>query len=294
MQRISRDNWHVAYDRNLPPVARVQPGEHILVECEDARAGRTLTPETATTEVMLKRDWPGNPVTGPIYVEGAKPGDTLAVTIHRQEIADRGWIPIWPFLFHFEDLFTTPRTVLVDIVDGHVVLDSGRRVPVRPMIGTIGTAPKVEVILAGSMGRHGGNLDTEEIRAGSTIYLPVEVEGALLSLGDCHAVQSDGELAGVEVRAEVEISCQVISGRSPVMTWPRIDTGDSLVVVAVGRPLEEALQAALRDLIKWVSELTGMTWEQAYQLIGLAGHARPGQAQVDKYSFRCMIEKRYL
>jgi amidase len=294
MQRITRDNWHVAFDRNLPPVARVRPGEHILVECEDARGGRTLTPESVTPAVLKQRDWPGNPVTGPIFVEGAQPGDTLAVTIHRQEIASRGWIPIWPFLFHFHDLFTDPRTVHVDIVDGEVVLDSGRRVPVRPMIGTIGTAPKVEVIMAGSMGRHGGNLDSEEIRAGSTIYLPVEVEGALLSLGDAHAVQSDGELASVEVRTDVEISCEVISGRSPAMTWPRIDTGDALVVVAVGRPLEEALQGAFRDLIKWVSELTGMSWEQAYQLIGLAGHARPGQAQVDKYSFRCMIEKKYL
>ncbi|MEA2582396.1 MAG: amidase [Thermomicrobiales bacterium] len=297
MQRITRDQLTVVFDRRTPPVATVRPGEIFVVETEDARSGRTRTPETTTSEYLLemrRKGWYGNPVTGPIYVEGAEPGDTLLVHIHDLACDTLGWIPIWPFLFHFEDLFDKPETILCEIRDGCVHIGDRARVPVRPMIGTIGTAPPMEAILSGGMGRHGGNLDAEEVTTGSTIHLPVNVEGALLALGDCHAIQSDGELASVEMRGVVTLSCDVIKGRSPVMTWPRIETADSLVTVAVGRPLEEALWGALRDLILWVEERTGMTKQEAYLLIGTAGHARPGQAQVSQYSMRCLVPKSVL
>jgi amidase len=297
MQRITRESLQVVFDRRIEPVAIVEPGEVILVETEDARGGRNRTPETTTpaylTE-MRRQGWYGNPVTGPIFVSGAEPGDTLAVTIHSQTCDSLGWIPIWPFLFHFEDLFHEPDTLLVEIRDGFVELPRGVKVPVRPMIGTIGTAPAMEAILSGGMGRHGGNIDAEEVCAGSTVYLPVAVEGALLSLGDCHAVQSDGELASVEIRSDITLSCEVIKGRSPAMNWPRIETADSLVTVAVGRPLEEALSYAFRDLILWVVEQTGMSNQEAYTVVGTAGHARPGQAQVGLYSMRCMVSKSVL
>jgi amidase len=172
-----------------------------------------------------------------------------------------------------------------------VHLPGDRRAPIRPMIGTIGTAPRDEAILSGGMGRHGGNIDAEEVRPGSTIYLPVAVDGALLSLGDCHAVQSDGELASVEMRSDVTVSCRVIEGRPPGSRWIRVETPDMLVTVAVGRPLEEALWEAFRELIGWVVERTGMSNRDAYALIGTTGQARPGQAQVAHYSMRCMVPK---
>ena len=297
MLHITRDKLTVVFDRRTPPVASVKPGEVFVVETEDARGGRTRTPETTTPAYLIemrRQGYYGNPVTGPIYVEGAEPGDTLAVHIHEQECDTLGYMAYWPFLFHLEDLFPEPRTELFEIRDGYFLFNDRVKLPVRPMIGTIGTAPAVEAILSGSMGRHGGNLDAPEVCAGSTIYLPVEVEGALLALGDCHAIQSDGELGQVEMRSVVTLSCDVIKGHSPVMTWPRIETPDALVVVAVGRPLEEALWAALRDLILWLEERTGMSKHEAYLLIGAAGHARPGQAQVGLYSMRCMVPKVYL
>lgn len=297
MQRVTRDRIEVVFDRRIPPVATVRPGEIFVVETDDSRAGRTRTPETTTPAFLLamrQAGYYGNPVTGPIFVEGAEPGDTLAVQIHDQECDTLGHMGYWPFLFHLEDLFPEPSTVLVDIRDGFVEMNERVRIPVRPMIGTIGTAPEVEAILSGGMGKHGGNLDAPEVCAGSTIFLPVAVEGALLALGDCHALQSDGEIGSVEIRSVVTLSCDVIKGRSPAMTWPRIETPDLLVTVAVGRPLEEALWAALRDLILWLEERTGMSKHEAYLLIGAAGHARPGQAQVGLYSMRCMVPKLYL
>jgi amidase len=152
----------------------------------------------------------------------------------------------------------------------------------------------VEAILSGGMGRHGGNLDAEEVRAGSTLYLPVNVEGALLALGDCHAIQSDGEMNEIEMRSIVTLSCDVIQGRSPVMSWPRIETADLLVTVAVASPLEEALRLAMRDMILWMEELASMSKHDAYLLLGIAGHARPGQAQVSLYSMRCLMPKEFM
>jgi acetamidase/formamidase len=294
MQRIPRDRLAVLFDRRLEPVATVEPDEIFVVECEDARGGRTRTPETTTTEFLLEMQrtgWYGNPVTGPIVVQGANAGDTLAVSIHDMTVDDLGWIPVWPQLFHLQDVIDKPETILCEIRDGLVHLPGDRRAPVRPMIGTIGAAPRDEAILSGGMGRHGGNIDAEEVRPGSTIYLPVEVDGALLSLGDCHAVQSDGELASVEMRSDVTLSCQVVRGRPAGSRWIRVETPELLVTVAVGRPLEEALWGAFRELIGWVVERTGMSNRDAYALIGTTGQARPGQAQVGLYSMRCMVPK---
>ena len=296
MQRVTRDKITVVFDRHLAPVARVQPGETFVVETEDSRGGRTRTPETTTPEFLLamrRQGYYGNPVTGPIYVEGAEPGDTLAVHIHAQECDSLGYMGYWPFLFHLEDFFAQPDTTLVEIRDGCVHFGEAR-IPVRPVIGTIGTTPAVEAVLSGGMGRHGGNLDTQEVCAGSTVYLPVYVEGALLGLGDCHAIQSDGELNEVEMRSVVTLSCDVIKGRSPAMSWPRIETPDTLVTVAMASPLEEATRLALREMILWLEELTGVSKREAYYLIGLTGHARPGQVQVPLYSMRCLMPKQFL
>jgi amidase len=297
MQHITRDKLAVVFDRRLAPVAQVKPGEIFVVETEDSRGGRTRTPETTTPEFLIemrRRGYYGNPVTGPIYIEGAEPGDTLAVRIHSQECDTLGYQGFWPWLFHLEDFFDRPSTVLREIRDGKVIFSDEIQIPVRPMIGTIGTAPAVEAILSGGMGRHGGNLDTEEVCAGSTIYLPVNVEGALLALGDCHAIQGDGEVNEVEMRSVVTLSCEVIKGRSPIMTWPRIESNDMMVTVAVACPLEEALRLALRDMILWMEELTGMSKHDAYLLVGIAGHVRPGQAQVPLFSMRCLMPKQYL
>jgi len=297
MQRITRDKLTGVFDRRVPPVATVRSGERFIVETEDSRGGLTRTPETTTPEYLLamrRRGYVGNPVTGPIFIEGARPGDTLAVHIHAMECDTIGYQGYWPWLFRLEEFFDKPSTVLREIRDGKVIVTDEIQIPVRPMIGTIGVAPEVEAIASGGMGRHCGNVDTEEVCPGSTIHLPVYVEGALLALGDCHAIQSDAEMNEVEMRSVVTLSCDVIAGRSPVMTWPRIETPEMLVTVAVASPLEEALNKALRDMILWMEELTGMSKHDAYLLVGIAGHARPGQVQVPLYSMRCLMPKAYL
>jgi len=297
MQRITRDKLTPVFDRRTPPVARVQPGEVFWIETEDSRGGLTRVPEHTTPEYLLairKRGYYGNPVTGPIFVEGAQPGDTLAVRIIEQTCDSLGYMGYWPFLFHLEDFFDRPATVLCEIRDGKVIFGPDIEIPVRPVIGTMGVAPAMEAVLSGGMGRHCGNVDVQEVSAGSTIHLPVYVEGALLCLGDCHALQSDGEIGSVEMRSEIRLSCDVIKGRSPNMIWPRIETADTLVTLAVGTPLEEAARQSLREMIFWLEELTGMTKHEAYLLLGCVGDWRPGQVQVPQYSMRCIFPKKYL
>jgi amidase len=297
MQRITRDKLTPVFDRRLPPVARVAAGEVFLVETEDSRGGRTRVPEHTTPEYLLamrKRGYYGNPVTGPIFIEGAQPGDTLAVHILEQTCDSLGYMGYWPFLFHLEDYFPQPSTVLAEIRDGHVIFAPDIRIPVRPVIGTIGVAPAMEAVLSGGMGRHCGNVDVQEIAAGSIIYLPVYVEGALLALGDCHAIQSDGEIGSVEMRSEVTLRCEVIRGRSASMLWPRVETADSLVTIGIATPLEEAARLALREMLGWIEELTGMSKHEAYLLAGCVGAWRPGQIQVPNYSMRCIFPKEYL
>ena len=297
MQHITRDKLTPVFDRRLPPVAHVAPGEVFVIETEDSRGGRTRVPEHTTPEYLLamrKKGYYGNPVTGPIFVAGAKPGDTLAVHILEQKCDTLGYMGYWPFLFHLEDYFPQPATTLVEIRDGHVIFADDISIPVRPVIGTIGVAPAMEAILSGSMGSHCGNVDVQEIAAGSTVYLPVFVEGALLCLGDCHAIQSDGEIGSVEMRSEVTVRCEVISGRGPDMAAPRVETADTLVTIGIATPLEEAARLALREMLCWIGELTGMSKHEAYLLAGCVGDWRPGQAQVPKYSMRCIFPKAYL
>jgi acetamidase/formamidase len=246
---------------------------------------------------MQARGWLGNPVTGPVYIDGAQPGDTLAVHVEDVACDGLGFTTNWPHLMHMADWFPDPETVLMPITDGFVEFDQEIRIPVRPMIGTVGTAPRYEALSTGTSGRHGGNLDVPEVRAGSTIYLPVEVAGALLALGDCHAIQNDGETRAVEMRAEVTVTVSVIPGRPHGMRWPRIESAAALVTIGCDRPLEEALVVAVREMVTWVVSLTGWSKAKALNLIGLVADCRPGQAIPGigiPYTMRCIMPRQYL
>ena len=298
--RALRSALSPTFDGRREPVLRVRPGERFVVETEDARGGETRVPERTTPEylrAMQARGWIGNPVTGPIHVEGAEPGDTLAV--HIEEIAgdSLGFTTNWPHLMHMADWFADPETVLMPIADGEIHFDETIRIPTRPMIGTIGTAPRLQALAAGTSGPHGGNLDVPEVRAGSTLFLPVEVPGAALYLGDCHARQNDGETRALEMRADVTLTVEVSRGRPQGMRWPRIETADALVTIGCDRPLEEALVIAVREMVLWLESLTDWTKEKCLNLAGLVADCRPGQAIPGigiPYTMRCIMPRTYL
>lgn len=304
MQRATRDQYAHAFDRHRNPVLNVAPGEVFEVETEDSRCGRTRTPETTTPQflrAMRAKGYLGNPVTGPIRVAGALPGDTLAVEILNIECDTLGYAGYWPMLYHLDDWFSEPVTVLVQIKDGLVhydlPTDSGTvpiRMPIKPMIGCIGTAAEIEVITTSTAGRQGGNLDVPEVGIGATIYLPVSVAGGWLYLGDCHPYQGDGEVAGCEMRSLVTLRAQVLKDWTKNMQWPRLETPDHLVTIGCDRPLESAQWLAIREMILWLEERFGWTKAQARLFINLASDLRPGQVQTGNYTMRLLVPKNQL
>jgi acetamidase/formamidase len=164
------------------------------------------------------------------------------------------------------------------------------------MIGTIGTAPLLESISTIDNGPHGGNMDVHEIGPGCRLYLPVEVDGALFYLGDCHAVQGDGELCGIgaiEIRTWSTVRLD-LAPRPPAMTWPRIEGEDWIGAIGCARPLEDAFRLAVEELVAWMTQDYGFEPHEAVLLLGQVAEARCAQLVNPKYTYVAKIRKRYL
>ncbi|HEX9339409.1 MAG TPA: acetamidase/formamidase family protein [Pseudonocardiaceae bacterium] len=268
-----------------PPLARIEPGTILEVFTEDCFAGRVRSDTDLVSEVC---EFPFlNPQTGPFYVEGAMPGDTLAVHFVSIEPA-RDWgasttVPLFGALTstHLTATLQPPLAELVWIWE----LDRARRVctfaakdsdvrvelPMDPMHGTVGVAPaNLEVRSALVPDAYGGNMDTPEMRAGVTCYLGVNVEGAMVSLGDGHARQGEGETCGVAVETAMNSVVIVDLIKDRVTPWPRLESDAYLMSTGSARPLEDAFRIAQLDLVQWVSGTRGLSEMDAYQLLSQA------------------------
>lgn len=259
----------------VPPVLRVAAGagDRIAFETDEA-----VYAELHETKDLAGLSAPINPVTGPVFVEGAHPGDALAVTIHEIRLLDRGWSVSLPGTGALagpmgDEVFT--RRVPIDAEGVHV---TDRHVlPPRPMIGCIGVAPAAgtnsTVMPAHALG---GNMDVTEARPGSTVFLPVAVEGALLSIGDIHAVMAEGESSFVAIEAEgvAVVSVDVVPGLR--LRAPRIETPDEWVFVGLGDPVQESIRRGYEDLFAFLVDEHGFTKGDAYALLSAAGHSRLG------------------
>lgn len=289
------------FTADLPPVARVAPGELVDIFTEDAFESRVQGPEDLPTQVL---NWPYlNPQTGPIHVEGAEPGDTLAVTIH--EIEPMRDFAVSALIPEFGGLVGTGATALLNepldeqvfiypVGGGTVSLPRGIEIPYAPFVGTIATAPEIEAISTLTPGPFGGNMDVPDTGPGATVHLPVKVPGAMFFTGDAHAAQGDGELCGVacEITARVRVSFEVIKGQE--IAWPRIVTAEELMTVGSARPLEDAARIAWRELIRWLVADYGFGTEAAYQLLTQAGRMRLGNMVDPQYSMVARIERALL
>lgn len=292
MKRLSRDRLAFFFDKDIPPAIEIASGEEIEVETEDAIAGQ-LTPETADTvaHAEMRRRVPcANPVTGPISVRGAEPGDGLAVRILSIEPAPRERYA-WTIFDPVEGMLTNGLTLNEPLAESKRILplEGGElafrfrrgtvRVPVAPALGTIGVAPRLErrcTFLNGN--DFCGNVDIPSLGVGATLTLPVHVPGALLSLGDVHAVSGDGEISGgaADCRAVVRIAVSVV--KSPAwLRQPQLDDERSIGSLAVGGSLDAAVRTAYRDLIERLVRCHGFGTVEAYQLLSSTGRVRIGQ-----------------
>ena len=279
MKTVSSDHVVHQFSRFSAPCLEIDPGDVVTFETLDARSNRFRTVEDALT-LQAPREQ-ANPATGPVFVRGAEPGDSLVVAIQEIRLGPVGYNRILPGRGVPVEGLHAPRANIVTVRNGIVYFDERIQFPARPMIGVIGTAPAGEPVLTFYPGPHGGNLDVNQAREGAQVYLPVAVPGALLCIGDVHASMGDGELTGggVEVPAQVIVRVNVLKGR----TWPRpwIETPEAWVTIGHGRTLEEAVRLATGDMTNLLAETpvgVDISREEAFQLIGARGDMHLGQA----------------
>ena len=291
------------------PVRTIKPGDALSLWTEDCFAGKVRTEHDLVSQVC---EFPFlNPQTGPFYVDGAKPGDTLALHFVSIEPArDVGAATTVPF---FGALTSDAHTATLQEALPELVwlyeLDNARRtvtyhaksadltleLPMDPMHGTVGVAPAaLEARSALVPDSHGGNLDTPEMRAGVTAYFGVNVEGGLFSLGDGHARQGEGEACGtgVEVAMNTVLIVELLPGVAT--PWPRLESDTHLMSVGAARPLENAYRVAQVDMTGWLSELCHVDRMDAYQLVAQAALAPVAQVCNPIYTVTSKIPKSFL
>jgi acetamidase/formamidase len=226
-----------------------------------------------------------------VYINGARPGDTLVAEILEIKPWNWGAALIIPGFGYLQDSLPGPFTKVFHYGnDGYLSWGDRLRIPLRPMIGTIGVAPQ-EAITTLSSGAHGGNLDTTDICQGSKVYLPVLVEGALFGVGDVHATMGDGEVCGtgVECGAEITIRLDLLPGKT--IPRPRIETPAEIMTVASAESLEQAIKTSLLDMVDWLTAEKQLTPEEAYVLISIAGDVRIGQIVDPAVTVRVALPK---
>jgi acetamidase/formamidase len=273
---------HTVWDHSIPPIHEVEPGATVELEVADASGGQ-LDRDSTVADVATLDFTRVNPVTGPVFVKGARPGDVLEVEILSLRPRDWGWTAIIPGFGLLADEFAEPWLQIssVDAAGGRVTFLDDVVLPFEPFPGTIGVAPA-------EPGEHsivpptrwGGNMDIKHLRAGTRLLLPVGVEGALFSVGDTHAAMGDGEVCGTAVEAPMEIAVRLDVRRDVTIAAPeydvapgelaRTEAGGYHVCTGVAPNLMEATRDATRSAIAYIAGRRGGTVQEAYALVSVA------------------------
>lgn len=269
--KIAKENVVLKMSPKNSPVARIHSGCRVIFETCDCFSNQIQCDDHLFSSVGWDLI---NPSTGPLYVEDAEPGDILRVEIVDIHTADQGVMTIAPNLGVLGELFREEKTKVIPIRDGKAQFNEKLQIPIRPMIGVIGTAPATEEIPTGIPGAHGGNMDCKRIIAGSVLYLPVNVPGALLSMGDLHAVMADGEIVicGLEIPGEVSVDIAVLKGQ--YLPLPMLSEGEHVMMIASAKTLDEAAKKATVNMHSFLVEKVGLPSEEAGMLLSLVGDLR--------------------
>jgi acetamidase/formamidase len=271
---LTDDQTHNRWSATIPPVATVPSGAVVEVFTKEASDGQFDADSDATDVATLDFD-PIHPLTGPVAVEGVRPGDVIAVTLLDIEIGAWGWAAIAPGFGFLADRFTEPYYRGFEIPPGATEVRFNERitVPLSPFPGVMGVAPATDSMLSTIPPRaNGGNMDNRHIGVGTTVYFPVFVDGALFSIGDTHAAQGDGEVSGTAIEAPMRIRyrIEVVDGARAIEE-PQYETDEYYAVTAFATTLDEAARKATTYMIDYLVEVHGLEPEDAYVLCSLAG-----------------------
>ncbi len=288
----------------LPPVSRVQPGDIIETNTVDA--------DGKVVEAAGYKLRGFNPLTGPFYIEGAQPGDTLVVRFLKLDVdGNEGFGDIDPSFGgavnanHYTPMLGPGlvKKSWIYPIDKAANVATFRaqdsnfsvKIPLHPFLGCVGVAPADEEVRSSVVpAEFGGNMDAPEASVGNTLYLPVNVPGALLFLGDGHAAMGDGEIAGsaIEVSMHVRVQVDVIKGKT--IAWPRFENSDYIMAVGIYRPLDDALRIAFTELIHWMHERNGLSETDAYELLSKTAEIHLDEMVDPNYVVVAKINKKFL
>lgn len=267
MKHLDREHRIYVLDPDNVPAITIDSGEELMVETWDAFEG------IRDPAVISARHLRG-PATGPIYVNGAEPGDALKVefiSITPKEGAVHMVMPGRGFL---DEEFTDGYPTIITLEGDHAVLPSGIRLPLRPSMGLVATTPTYQQSTASDSGPYGGDIDMKELVAGSTLYLPVFVPGGLLAMGDCHALVGDGAVAGTGAECSADTHLRVTVEKGMGITGPQAMTPDHFVVLGYGEELGPAMKQAVKTMVDFLVREKGIAPYDAYTLLSLAGDVR--------------------
>jgi len=292
--------YHYVYSRHLDPIATVKPGERVAIFTQDAFESGIKTIDDLPSKVLGKYL---NPQTGPIVIEGAEPGDQLAVKIESIEFT-RDW-GVSCFVPFFGGLTSTDATrslqpalpekvYIYRYKDGRFHYGDKFSVQANPFMGTMGTAPDLEALSALTPFNHGGNMDCPENRPGNTLFLPVRVPGAYFFTGDCHGVQGNGELCGVAMEITCKVTVQFDLIKNKPINWPRLESDNEIMVIASAKPMEDAARIAYTELVEWMVADFGWDKWDAYELLTMVGGLSVGNMVDTYYSLVAKCPKEYL
>ena len=295
--------YHFTMGPYSNPVLSIKPGDRIVVETKDAFGGAIKTEQDLPSQ-KLRMPFV-NPQNGPIMIEGAEPGDAVAVHIESMKPRGpnpRGTCALIPFFGGLSNTNLTatlneplPELVRKIDVDEQGVYWSKRvTLPYRPHIGTLSTSPEIDSISSLVPDSHGGNMDLPDMGPGSITYLPVRTEGARLFIGDAHACQGDGEICGtaVEFPSVTTIKVDLIKGWA--IEWPRLENDKMIMAIGSTRPLEDATRIAYAELVMWMEKEYGYDRWDAYMMLSQCGRVRLGNVVDPKYTVGAGIDKQYL
>jgi len=287
VKKLSRNTLIYSFSPNLRPAEVADPEDIVIFETIDALGGQVRSEDVSLSEI----DWGKiNPATGPLYIEGAEPGDTLVVDILDIKVEDKAVIIVVPkYGALHEDVFSA-KVKLLDVNKDFVKFNN-IKIPAKPMIGVIGVAPEKGEIPTGTSGPHGGNMNVAEVTRGRRLYFPVFTEGALLAVGDLHVVQGDGEVcvAAAEVSGEVTVRVDVIKEKHP--PYPVLEAEGYYAILASGKTLDEAARAATKAAVEALMREYNYSFEEAYMLASLVVHLRINQVVDPMKGIRAEIPK---
>ena len=265
---IKRDRVFFAFSPDIQPIIHVQQGEEFVMETHDCFEGQIQT----EADLVESLDWDHvNPATGPVYIEGAKPGDILRVDLLQIEIADKASMVTLPGEGVLGNVITEMETTILNMRAGKVIFKNKIEIPIKPMIGVIGVAPAEGSVPNGTPGSHGGNMDCSLIGEGASIYFTVGADGALFGCGDMHAVMGDGEIVicGAETGGQVRLKAQVVT--LPGLPTPFIETETLVATVSSAETADEAGIDATHAMARFLTDFVKMPLNDAGMLMSLVG-----------------------